>query len=101
MPVAIMNINVFLETILVFAVLVLFAGGIVFYILGTENMKKKSLYMGIAGFILLVILAGVGYYLDGLKFWAANILIPVVFYLVAIVIGAVIGAIGYILMLLK
>ncbi len=101
MAIAIMNINVFLETILVFAVIVLFAGGIAFYIIGTESMKKKSLYMGIAGLVLLIILAGIGYYLDGLRFFAANILIPVIFYLVAIVIGALIGAIGYILMLLK
>ncbi|MDP8011900.1 MAG: hypothetical protein ACP5F1_03730 [Thermoplasmata archaeon] len=101
MAVAIMNINVFLETILVFAVLVLFAGGIAFYILGTDSMKKKSLYMGIAGLVLLIALALVGAYLDGLKFFAENILVPVLFYLIAIVVGALIGAIGYILMIFK
>lgn len=101
MPIAIMNINVFLETVLAFAVIVLFAGGLLFYIIGTEGMKKKSLYMGISGLVLLVVLAGIGYYLDGLIFFVSNILVPVVFYLVAIVIGALIGAIGYILMLLK
>lgn len=101
MPIAIMNINVFLETVLAFAVIVLFAGGLLFYIIGTEGMKKKSLYMGISGLVLLVVLAGIGYYLDDLKFFVSNILVPVVFYLVAIVIGALVGAIGYILMLLK
>ncbi|MGC8663360.1 MAG: hypothetical protein ACP5SF_02410 [Thermoplasmata archaeon] len=101
MAVALMNINVFLETILVFAVIVLFAGGIVFYIIGTDSMKKNALYMGIAGLVLLIALALVGAYLDGLRFFAVNILVPVLFYLVAMLIGAVIGAIGYILMLLK
>ena len=101
MPVAILNVDVFLETILAFAVLGLFAGGITFYIIGTEDMKKKSLYMGIAGLVLLVILAGYGFYLDGLRFFAGNILIPVIFYLLAMIIGVLIGAIGYILMLLK
>ncbi len=101
MPMAILNVDVFLETIFAFAVLALFAGGITFYIIGTEDMKKKSLYMGIAGLVLLVILAGYGYYLDGLRFFAGNILIPVIFYLVAMIIGVLIGAIGYILMILK
>ncbi len=101
MPVAILNVDVFLETIFAFAVLGLFAGGITFYIIGTEDMKKKSLYMGIAGLVLLVIFAVYGYYLDGLRFFAGNILIPVIFYFLAVIIGMLIGAIWYILMILK
>ncbi|MFP3318765.1 MAG: hypothetical protein RXP98_06280 [Thermoplasmata archaeon] len=101
MVVPLLNINTFLETIVVSAVLVLFLGGIIFYVMGTEGMKKKSLYMGISGLVILLILAGIGYYMDHLVYLVNNIVVPVVFYIIAIVIGALIGAIGYILMILK
>ena len=101
MVVPLININTFLETIVVSAVLVLFLGGILFYVMGTEGMKKKSLYMGISGLVILLILAGIGYYMDHLVYLVNNIVVPVVFYIIAIVIGALIGAIGYILMILK
>ncbi|MCI4434805.1 MAG: hypothetical protein RXP30_05430 [Thermoplasmata archaeon] len=101
MVVPLLNINTFLETIVVSAVLVLFLGGILFYVMGTEGMKKKSLYMGISGLVILLILAGIGYYMDHLVYLVNNIVVPVVFYIIAIVIGALIGAIGYILMILK
>ncbi|MEM1724832.1 MAG: hypothetical protein QXW71_03545 [Thermoplasmata archaeon] len=97
----ILNINTFLETILVGAVLTLFLGGVLFYIMGTEEMKKKSFYMSVSGLIILIILAILGYYMDHLIYLLNNVIIPVVFYLLAIVIGALVGAIGYILMILK
>ncbi|MGC8598860.1 MAG: hypothetical protein ACP5GE_06100 [Thermoplasmata archaeon] len=101
MVVPLLNTDTFIETIVVSGVLVLFLGGIIFYIIGTEGMKKKSLYMGIGGFILLVVLAALGYYMDGLVYLINNVIVPVIFYVLAIIIGALIGAIGYILMILK
>lgn len=97
----ILNTDTFIETIIVSAVLVLFAGGILFYIIGTEGMKKKSLYMGVAGLIILLVLAVIGYSMDHLTYLLKNVIVPVLFYIIALAIGAVIGAIGYILMILK
>ncbi len=45
MVVPLLNTDTFIETIVVSGVLVLFLGGIIFYVIGTEGMKKKSLYM--------------------------------------------------------
>ncbi len=105
MPTPILNGCTFLETIIATAVLVFIVGGIAFYIIGPREYKKSSMIMSVTGLILFIILAVIDYMYgyNHVHFYnfINNVLVPVIFYIVAIVVGAVLGALAYILMIMK
>ncbi|MGC8610412.1 MAG: hypothetical protein ACP5LM_03555 [Thermoplasmata archaeon] len=105
MPTPVLNGCTFLETIIASAVLVFIVGGIGFYIIGPKEYKKASLIMSIVGVLILIILAAFDYMFgyNHVHFYnfINNVLVPAVFYILGILIGAVIGGLAYILMILK